>query len=217
MPIETARHNMIEQQIRPWDVLDVNVLNLLADVPREEYVPLGFQNIAFADLNISLDHDEVMMSPKLEARMLQALKISATDTVLEIGTGSGFVTTLLAKSARFVYSVDIQNDFVIRTREKLSTEGIINVSLEQGNAAQGWPQHGPYNVIAITGSLPMVPKALQDSLAIGGRMFVIVGDNPVMEAQLMTRISELEFRTENLFETDLPPLRNCTQPNRFEL
>jgi len=217
MSIEIARHHMIEQQIRPWDVLDENLLNLLADVPREEYVPLGYQNIAFGDLSIPLDHDEMMMSPKLEARMLQALAVKSTDTVLEIGTGSGFVTTLLAKLSRHVYSVDIQDDFIVRTHDKLSMEGIVNATLEQGDASQGWPQHGPYNAIAVTGSMPVLPKTLQDSLAIGGRMFAIIGDSPAMEAQLITRLSELEFSTQILFETDLAQLRNCLQPDRFEL
>jgi len=214
---ETARHHMVEQQVRPWDVLDDNVLNLFADVPREEYVPSGYQNIAFGDLSIPLDFDEVMMSPKLEARMLQALAINLSETVLEIGTGSGFVTTLLAKSARHVYSVDIQEEFINRVRAKLDEEGIINVTLEQGNAAQGWPQHGPYDVIAVTGSFPILPDALQQSLTVGGRMFVIVGDSPVMEAELITRLSETEFRTDRLFETELLPLRNCLQPDRFVL
>ncbi len=215
--IETARHNMVEQQVRPWDVLDDNVLNLLADVPREEYVPAGYQNIAFADLSIPLDLGEVMMPPRLEGRMLQALAVKPTDTALEIGTGSGFVTTLLAKSARHVYSVDIQETFISRLRTKLEQEGIVNVTLEQGDAAQGWPQHGPYDVIAVGGSLPILPEALQQSLTVGGRMFVIVGDSPVMEAQLVTRLSETDFRTDMLFETDLPPLRNCLQPDRFVL
>jgi len=217
MSTETARHNMVEQQIRPWDVLDDNVLNLIADVPREEYVPAGYQNIAFGDLSVPLDFDEAMMPPRLEARMLQALAIKSSDTVLEIGTGSGFVTTLLAKSARHVFSVDIQQEFITRVGTKLAEEGIINVTLEQGDAAQGWPQHGPYDVIAVTGSLPVLPDAFAQSLTVGGRMFVIVGDSPVMEAELITRLNETEFRTEMLFETDLPPLRNCLQPDRFVL
>ena len=137
MSTETARHNMVEQQIRPWDVLDDNVLNLLSDVPREEYVPAGYQNIAFGDLSVPLDFDEAMMPPRLEARMLQALAIKSSDSVLEIGTGSGFVTTLLAKSARHVFSVDIQQEFITRAGAKLAEEGIINVTLEQADAAQG--------------------------------------------------------------------------------
>ena len=215
--IETARHNMIEQQIRPWEVLDDTVLNLIADVPREEFVPAGFHNLAFADMNIPLAHGEVMMSPKLEARMLQALDVKSTETVLEIGTGSGYLTALLTKLARHVYSVDIHEDFVTHARSKLNDDGVINVTIEQGDAATGWAQHGPYDVIAVTGSLPMLPDTFQQSLKVGGRMFVIVGDSPVMEARLITRLSDSEFRSEDLFETDLPPLRNAQQPDRFVL
>ena len=217
MSAETARHNMIEQQIRPWDVLDDTVLSLIADVPREEFVPAGYHNLAFADMNIPLAHDEVMMSPKLEARMLQALDIKPSETVLEIGTGSGYVTALLVKLARHVYTVDIQEDFVNNVRNKLSDDDVVNVTIEQGDAANGWPQHGPYDVIAVTGSMPVLPDALRQSLTVGGRLFAIVGDSPVMEAQLITRLSDSDFRSENLFETDLPPLRNIQQPDRFVL
>lgn len=217
MSTETARHNMIVQQIRPWDVLDDTVLNLIADVPREEYVPAGFHNLAFADMNIPLSHGEVMMSPKLVARMLQALDVQATDKVLEIGTGTGYVTSLLAKLARHVYSVDIHEDFVNQAGNKLADDNIVNVTIEQGDAASGWPQHGPYDVIAVTGSLPLLPDSLPESLNVGGRLFVIVGDAPVMEAKLITRVSETEFISENLFETVLPALRNAPQPDRFVL
>lgn len=214
---ETARHNMIVQQIRPWDVLNDTVLNLIADVPREEYVPAGFHNLAFADMNIPLNHGEVMMSPKLEARMLQALDIKPGETVLEIGTGTGYVTTLLAKLARHVYSVDIQEDFISQASSKLADDNIVNVTLEQGDAADGWPQHGPYDVIAVTGSLPLLPDSIPESLKVGGRLFVIVGDAPVMEAKLITRLSDDEFSSENLFETELPALHNVQQPDRFVL
>jgi protein-L-isoaspartate(D-aspartate) O-methyltransferase len=217
MNTETARQNMIEQQIRPWNVLDDRVLNLIADVPREEYVPHEYKHLAFADLNIPLDHGEVMMSPKLEARMLQTLNVQPNETVLEIGTGSGYVTTLLAKLARHVYSVDIHESFVETVRGKLGADGVINVTVELGDAANGWPQHGPYDVIAITGSLPVLNRNFQESLSVGGRLFVIVGDSPVMEARLITRISDTEFRTEDLFETDLPALQNAPQPDRFVL
>jgi len=217
MSAETARHNMIEQQIRPWDVLDNTVLNLIADVPREEFVPAGFHNLAFADINIPLAHGEAMMSPKLEARILQALDIKPTETALEIGTGSGYLTALLAKLARHVYSVDIHEDFVNYTRSKLNDDDVVNVTIEQGDAAAGWPQHGPYDVIAVTGSLPLLPDSLRESLKVGGRLFVIEGDSPVMEAKLITRLSDNEFQSENLFETDLAPLRNAQQPDRFVL
>ncbi len=217
MNIEQARHNMIEQQIRPWEVLDQKVLDLIADVPREEYVPSAYRNLAFSDMSIPLGFNEVMMPPKLEARMLQSLDIQSGDTVLEIGTGSGYVTTLLAKLARYVYSVDIHEEFVEHARAKLHADGIVNVSIEQGDAAQGWDRYGSYDVIAITGSLPLLPESFQNTLNLGGRLFAIIGDSPVMEATLITRVGEHEFQTEGLFETDLPPLRNALQPERFIL
>ena len=214
---ETARYNMIEQQIRPWDVLDNTVLNLIADVPREEFVPTGFLNLAFADINIPLTHGQAMMSPKLEARMLQTLDVKPTETALEIGTGSGYVTALLAKLARHVYSIDIEEECINAVRCKLRDDDVVNVTLEQGDAAAGWAQHGPYDVIAVTGSLPLLPNSLRESLRVGGRLFVIEGDSPAMVAKLVTRVSDGEFQTENLFETDLPPLRNAQQPDRFIL
>jgi len=217
MSTELARNNMIEQQIRPWDVADDKILSLIADVPREEFVPAGFHNLAFADMNIPIGHGEVMMSPKIEARMLQALNIQPDETVLEIGTGSGYVTALLSKLARHVYSVDIHEDFVSHASSKLRDDNVINVTIEQGDAATGWSQHGPYDVIAVTGSLPLLSDNFQESLKVGGRLFVIVGDSPVMEARLITRNSDSEFKTEDLFETDLPALRNAPQPERFTL
>lgn len=217
MNIELARHNMIEQQIRPWDVLDQKVLNLIADVPREEFVPAAYLNLAFCDMNVPIGYNEVMMAPKLEARMLQALDIQRHESVLEVGTGTGYVTTLLAKLARHVYSVDIHEEFVASAQGKLASDGTINVTIEQGDAAQGWDKYAPYEIIAITGSLPMLPMAFQESLTIGGRLFVIVGDAPVMEAKLITRIGQNEYQTQNLFETEMPPLRNALQPNRFVL
>ena len=217
MNIEQARYNMIEQQIRPWEVLDQKVLNLIADVPREEFVPAPYTNLAFADMNVPIGYNEVMMSPKLEARMLQALAIQPHESVLEIGTGTGYVTTLLAKLARYVYSVDIHEEFVAAAQAKLASDGTLNVRIEQGDAAQGWDRHGPYDVIAVTGSLPVLPKTFQESLRTGGRLFVIIGDAPVMEAKLITRVGEHEYQEEGLFETDIPPLRHALQPNRFKL
>ena len=149
--------------------------------------------------------------------MLQALNIQPDETVLEIGTGSGYVTALLSKLARHVYSVDIHEDFVSHASSKLRDDNVINVTIEQGDAATGWSQHGPYDVIAVTGSLPLLSDNFQESLKVGGRLFVIVGDSPVMEARLITRNSDSEFKTEDLFETDLPALRNAPQPERFTL
>jgi protein-L-isoaspartate(D-aspartate) O-methyltransferase len=217
MNIEQARFNMIEQQIRPWEVLDQKVLSLIADVPREEFVPAPYMNLAFADMNVPIGYNEVMMSPKLEARMLQALAIQPNESVLEIGTGTGYVTTLLAKLGRHVNSVDIHEEFITAANGKLVSDGTHNVTLEYGDAAQGWGTHAPYNVIALTGSLPVLPKSFQESLHIGGRLFVIVGDAPVMEAKLITRVGQHEYQEQGLFETDIPPLRNALQPNRFVL
>jgi len=210
-----ARHNMIEQQIRPWDVLDQRVLDLIGDLPREHFVPMSYLNLAYADLNIPLPHDQVMMAPKVEARMLQALNIQPSDKVLEIGTGSGYVTALLARSAKHVYSVDIYPDLVEEARGKLADHGVNNVTLETGDAVNGWDHHGPYNVIAVTGSLPLLPDALRQALQVGGRMFVITGEAPVMEAHLILRNGEQEWVDKALFETELPSLVNATRPRRF--
>ncbi|QKT03216.1 protein-L-isoaspartate O-methyltransferase [Ectothiorhodospiraceae bacterium 2226] len=215
--LEQARFNMIEQQIRTWEVLDQRVLDLLAGAPREAFVPERYRKLAFADMNIPLGRDQVMMPPKLEARMLQALNPQPHETVLEVGTGSGFVTYLLSRLARHVYSVDIIPEFKTAAQEKLSAQGATNVSLDVGDAARGWPRHAPYDVIAITGSLPLPPEDFLSDLALGGRLFAVVGDAPVMEARLITRVAEDEWVHESLFETELTPLINAPQPPRFTL
>lgn len=215
--LQQARHNMVLQQIRPWDVLDQRVLDLLEEIPREEFVPEAYRNLAYADISIPLSHAEVMMPPRVEARMLQALNIQPNETVLEIGTGSGFVTALLARLARHVFSVEIHPDFTAAAAQRLTTRELMNVTLEIGDASHGWTNHGQMDVIAITGSLPILPEVFEQTLKPGGRLFAIVGDSPAMEAMLITRVSEDDFRRETLFETDLPPLRNAKQPNRFVL
>ena len=217
MNIEQARHNMIEQQIRPWEVLDQQVLDLLTRVPREEFVPAQYRNQAFTDMNIPLGHDQVMMSPKVEARMLQALQIQPDDSVLEVGTGSGYVTALLANLAGHVYSVDIHSDFTSAAQQKLDAHHISNVSLETGDAAAGWDKHAPYDVILITGSLPLLPKSYLQALKPGGRLFAIVGDPPTMDVMLITRVADNDWSKEYLFESELPVLENAPQPERFVL
>lgn len=147
--------------------------------------------------------------------MIQALNLKPGDSALEVGTGSGYVTALLAKSAKHVHSVDIYPDFTQRAREKLAGHGITNVTLETGDAATGWTRQQPYDVIAVTGSLPLLPEAFRQQLKVGGRLFVIVGDAPVMSAQLITRVSETGYNRQTLFETVLPPLINAPQPPRF--
>jgi len=203
---EQARLNMIEQQIRTWEVLDQDVLELLNDIHREDFVPDNYQQLALADISIRLAHDQVMMTPKLEARLLQAVAMQKQDRALEIGTGSGYLTALLAKSAQHVDSVDIFADFCHEARAKLENYQLNNVQLHTGDPLSGWQGEPPYDVIVVTGSLPQLDPALPDQLAAGGRLFVILGESPVMDASLITRVGENECTCEVLFETDLPAL-----------
>jgi protein-L-isoaspartate(D-aspartate) O-methyltransferase len=215
MNIEQARFNMIEQQIRPWDVLNQQVLDLLGKVKREDYVPQMYRTLAFVDMEIPLGHGEAMMSPKLEARILQELAIKKTDAILEVGTGSGYLTALLAELGQHVYSVDIVPEFKTQASAKLQANGITNVSLEVGDAAKGWSRHGKYDVIVITGSTPVLPEAFAHDLKPGGRLFAITGDAPAMTAQLITCMAEDAYNTVTLFETVVQPLKNAVQPERF--
>lgn len=218
MELEQARFNMIEQQIRPWDVLDQKVLDLLAQIPREDFVPPDYRRLAYADTAIPIGEGEVMMHPKLEGRMLQALDLHPTDVVLEVGTGSGYVTALLASVTRHVYSVDIHPRLQEEASARLAAHGIENVTLESGDAARGWDKHGLcYDVIVLTGSLPLLPETFQNTLNRGGRLFAVVGEAPVMEAVLMRRVGEHQhdIGREDLFETEVPPLRNAPRPRRF--
>ena len=214
---EQARFNMIEQQLRPWNIFDQGVLDQIQQLPRDEFVPAQYKTQAYTDINVPLGHGECMMPPKLEARMLQALKVQAQDAVLEVGTGSAYVTALLASMARHVYSVDIHQDFINQAQDKLARHHITNVTLECGDAARGWDQHKPYDVIAITGAMPVLPESFQKTLNVGGRLFAIVGDAPAREAVLITRVSDNEWSREVLFETDLPNLQNAPEPERFVL
>jgi protein-L-isoaspartate(D-aspartate) O-methyltransferase len=214
MDMEQARFNMIEQQIRPAEVLDPRVLEVVAQTPREDFVPEAYRELAFSDTNIPLG-GEVMMKPIMEARLLQALDIQPTDKILEIGTGSGYFTALLAKLGSHVHSVEIDPTLQAQAEAKLAAHNITNVSLVEGDGARGWDQDGPFDVIAITGSLPLLPESFQQNLSIGGRMVVIVGQAPVMEAKLITRVADDQWATEDLFETELPALRNAEQPQAF--
>lgn len=213
--IETARHNMVVSQIRTWDVLDERILELTAGAPRHEFVPAAFRNLAFADMQIPLGDGEVMMAPLVEARLLQALAIRPQDRILEIGTGSGYVTYLLSRLGHRVHSVEIRADFSQRAAGRLAAFGADNVELEIGDGARGWGRHAPYDVILVTGSLPLLPDEFQTQLNPGGRLVAIVGDAPVMEARLVTRTSEFGFNSRSLFETVIPPLRNAPAPERF--
>ncbi|NNF95988.1 MAG: protein-L-isoaspartate O-methyltransferase [Halobacteria archaeon] len=217
MNLENARFNMIEQQIRPWEVLDQRVLDLLNKLPREDFVPQRYRKLAYADTAIPLDNDQVMMPPRVEARILQGLNIQADETALEVGTGSGYVTALLASLGDHVYSVDINAEMTRTAGDKLADHGITNVTLETGDAARGWDAHAPYDVIVITGSLPLLPDNFKQALKVGGRLVAIVGDSPVMDVVLITRVGEFEWAQETLFETDLPALINAPEPERFTL
>ena len=219
MDLEQTRYNMVEQQIRPWDVLDQKVLNLLFELRREEFVPAVYRSLAFVDMEIPLGYGEVMLAPKMEARILQELQIKKTDRILEVGSGSGYLTALLAKQGEHVYSVEIVPELKAMAEKNLQAHGISNVTLEQSDAARGWPDHGPYDVIVLTGSTPVLPEAFQNSLKTGGRLFAVVGDAPVMEAVLVTCVAQEKeagvYNTISLFETCIPLLKNAQQPERF--
>ena len=221
MDIEQARFNMIEQQIRPWDVLDVDVLKVIEDTPREFYVPTQHQKLAFSDLEIPLDHDQFMMSPKLEARMLQALQIQVDDKVLEIGTGSGFVTACLAKLGKHVDTIEYYEDLSTHAQTTLQKQQIRNISFKVGDVLDksffSNQINKQYDVIAITASMPVYSDIFEDFLKENGRLFVVAGKAPVMHARLITRIDNYGFTTTNLFETDLQPLIGMHAPQVFEL
>lgn len=215
MNFEEARFNMVEQQIRPWNVLDQHVLDLLLEMRREDFVPAAYRNLAFVDMEIPIGHGEVMLTPKMEARILQELAVKKTDTVLEVGTGSGFMTALLAQEAQHVYSVEIVPELKEQAAEKLRAHCIHNVTLELGDAARGWEHHGFYDVIVLTGSVPVLPEAFLARLSPGGRLFAVVGDAPTMEGKLITRLGDGICHSTDLFETCVAPLRNALQPQRF--
>lgn len=213
---ETARFNMIEQQIRTWEVLDPTVLQLLNDIPREQFVPAAYQGLAFADLEIPIGHGQLMLSPKLEGRLLQALSIKNSDHVLHIGTGTGYLTALLAKLAKHVVSVEIEPELSALAAQHLKAQQIQNITLEVGDAAHGWSQQAPYDVILFGASSPVEPANVRQQLAIGGRMLIVLGSAPVMRATLIQRISEHGFREDVLFETCIAPLTNATQAQPFQ-
>ncbi|WP_456412842.1 protein-L-isoaspartate O-methyltransferase family protein [Thiolapillus sp.] len=211
---KNARFNMAYQQIRPWDVCDDQVLDVIMDLPREQFVPHAYRSLAFADMRIPLGHGQVMMEPKLEARMLQSLAIKPDDQILEIGTGSGFITACLATLGNTVTSYDIHDAFIQTAEEKLSRQGIDNARLHLGNAfGAELPAEG-FDAIAVTGSLYQYSDYLEQFLAPGGRLFLMVGRSPVMEAMLITRQGD-KFVQDYLFETDFPPLELLPQPSGF--
>ncbi|HYH42782.1 MAG TPA: protein-L-isoaspartate O-methyltransferase [Burkholderiales bacterium] len=213
--LEHLRYTMIEQQIRTWEVLDQRVLDLLSRVRREQFVPPAYRALAFFDMEIPLGHGERMLQPKLEARMLQELALTDKDHVLEVGTGSGYMTALLAMLSAHVCSVDVVAEFTRTAGERLADHGIRNVSLDTGDAARGWAQRGPYDAIVLTGSVPLLAEEFRTQLKPGGRLLAVVGEPPVMTAQLVTKAEGSACNTLGLFETCIAPLRNAPHPERF--
>jgi protein-L-isoaspartate(D-aspartate) O-methyltransferase len=215
MDLEQARYNMVESQIRTWEVLDQRVLDTLSAVKREEYVPVKYRPLAFVDMEIPLGHGEVMLAPKLEARMLQELTLKDSDRVLEVGTGSGYLTALLAVLAGHVYSVEWHAALSESAGAKLADHHVRNVTLEVGDAGRGWARHAPYDAIVLTGSVPLPPQGLEAALKPRGRLLAVIGAPPVMTARLVTSVSEGVYNEVGLFETCIAPLRNVPQPERF--
>ncbi|MBX6318939.1 protein-L-isoaspartate O-methyltransferase [Pigmentiphaga sp.] len=212
--VEQARFNMVEQQIRPWDVLDQNVLELLFKVKREDFVPPSMRSLAFVDTEIPLrfddyDSGECMLAPKVEARLLQELALKPSDSVLEIGTGSGYHTALLASMAQTVTSVEILPRLASFAQANLKRAGIANATVQVGDGSKGWGST-EYDAILVTGSVPEVPDSLKYQLRVGGRLAIIVGQNPIMTALLITRTTAATFETTSLFETLVKPLRGVT-------
>ncbi|AJK45289.1 protein-L-isoaspartate O-methyltransferase [Burkholderia plantarii] len=215
MNIENARFNMIEQQIRPWDVLDQEVLSLLSVVKREQYVPAVYRDLAFADLELPLPGGQKMLAPRVEARMLQELAVKKHESILEIGAGSGYMAALLAHRGQHVVTVDIDPELVQFAADNLRNNGVTNAEVVLGDAARGLPEKGPYDVICVSGGLPVVPQELLEQLKVGGRLAAFVGSRPVMKAQIITRIDDKQFRVADVFETYIDHLVNAMEPSRF--
>lgn len=219
MNLEQARFNMIEQQIRTWDVLDTDVLQTLVEVRREAFVPPAYRSLAFFDTEIPLPCGENMLSPKMEARMLQEAAVEPHETVLEIGAGTGYMAALLARYARHVTTVEIEADLVALAEKNLTAYGVANVSVECGDGARGWSGNGsyaaPYDVIVVSGSLPVLPQAFLTQIKVGGRILAVIGDAPIMTACRITRRADDAWDTQKLFETSIKPLRNAATPSAF--
>ena len=214
MDTDFARQQMVDQQVRAWDVLHPDVLQVLKNIPREQFVPTGYEALAFADTEIPIGHDQFMMTPTLEGRLLQALKPTSSDKVLEIGTGSGFLAACLARLSDSVTSVDIHDDFLETAKVNLEDSGISNVTLLSMDAMRELPDE-KFDVVAVTGSIEDFDPRFVDALNPGGRLFVVVGSGHAMDARLITRTGDNDWQSESLFETVLAPLVNGSKPPQF--
>ena len=215
MNFEQARFNMVEQQIRPWEVLDQDVLDLLMTVKREEFVPAVYRDLAFTEVEIPIGCGQVMLKPVIEGKVLQALRLGKADSVLEVGTGSGYFAALLAARTEWVRTIELEPELVKLASANLARNGVENVVVVQGDGIAGWAERAPYDVIVVSGGLPFVPQALLEQLKVGGRLFAFVGEAPVMKARLITCEAEGRFRTEDIFETVVPMLKNAPQRDGF--
>ncbi len=215
MNLEQARFNMIEQQIRPWDVLDTSILSLLAAVKREDFVPAEHRGQALMDLEIPLGGGRSLPAPRVEARLVQDLNLSKTDNVLHIGAVTGYVTALIAHKAQRVVGLDASAELVAAARANLRKAGISNAEVQQHDGTQGFAGKAPYDAILLTGSVAKVPQELLDQLKVGGRLLAVVGNEPVMQAVLYTRVAANQFRSQNLFDTVLPRLPGFAEGTRF--
>jgi protein-L-isoaspartate(D-aspartate) O-methyltransferase len=216
MNIEQARFNMIEQQIRPWNVLDQDVLDLLHVVRREQYVPAAYASLAFADAEIPLTGGSSMLTPKIEARLLQEVMLKKHETVLLVGAGSGYLAALLAHKGRHVTAVEIEPELKALAEANLARAGVSNVTVELGNGAEGWANGAPFDVIVISGSLPVLPDAFLKQVKVGGRIAAIIGEAPAMSCNIITRVSDAAYDTVKVFETNVKPLVGAPVPSHFE-
>ena len=216
MNIEQARFNMVEQQIRPWNVLDLSVLELLSVVKREAFVPPAYKDLAFADIEIPLGHGQCMLAPRLEARLLQDLAVQPHESVLEIGTGSGYMAALLAHRAHKVTTLELSPDLVATARTNLRNAGIQNVDVQQADGAALTAADGSYDVILLSGSVTEVPQALLQLLKVGGRLAGLIGHDPIMCATIVTRTSATDFRTTQPWDCEAPRLQNFPEPSGFQ-
>ena len=216
MNLEQARFNMIEQQIRPWDVADADVLHLLSVIKREDFVPLAHKALAFVDMEIPLGHGQCMLAPRVEARLLQDAAVQKHEKVLEVGAGSGFMAALLAHRAQRVLTLELIPELAQMARSNLQKAGIHNAEVRVADGAQGAADDGPFDVILLSGSVAEVPALLLNQLKVGGRLVAIVGEEPVMRATLITRTGEANYLTRQPWDTVAPRLRNCPEPSHFQ-
>lgn len=214
MNIELAREQMVGQQVNTWDVFDDRVLSVMREIPRERFTPAAWQGVAFADSSIPIGHGQSMLAPKIHGRILQALDLQPADVALEVGTGTGYLSACMGRLSGRVRSLEIVPELADDARANLLAAAINNVAVETADAMQ-LAEQATYDAIAVTGSLPLYDERFQRALKIGGRLFVVVGQAPVMEAWKITRLGEREWQREGLFETVIQPLRNATRPPAF--